>query len=132
MKKSKVGKSLFIMLEKVAKSDIMAENLVSLPEYQALTSFWQKRLSDLCLTTEQADSNERAEKTLELEILAQVESPVELASQRMAVQVKLMQEQMQSSGIIDLQKRLIDWLALGKLNASDVELLIRLKKVFYK
>lgn len=122
--------SLFIMLEKVAKSEIMAENLISLPEYQALTSFWQKRLSDLCLTTEQADPNERAEKTLELEILAQVESPDELASQRMAVQVKLIQEQMQSSGIIDLNKRLIDWLALGKLNASDVELLIRLKKVF--
>lgn len=127
----KSWKGLFNILERMAQSDIIAEeNIVSLNEYQNLTSFWQKRLSDLCSITTQANSSEREDKTLELEILAQVESPKELASQRMMVQVKLMQEQMQSSGIIDLNKRLIDWLALGKLNASDVELLIRLKKVF--
>ena len=128
---SKSWQDLFIILEKMAQSDVVtAENIVSLNEYKSLTTFWQKRVSDLCLVTTQADLNERADKTLELEILAQIESPTELASQRMIIQVKLMQEQMQSSGIIDLQQRFVDWLTLGKLDRSDVELLNRLKKIF--
>jgi hypothetical protein len=129
---SKSWDSLFALLVKISQKEsvISADNIASEDEYKNLTGFWQKRLSDHCLITTASDPAQRADKTLELEILAQVESPEELASQRMIVQVKLMQEQMQSSGIIDLPKRLVDWLALGKLEDSDIELLTRIKTVF--
>jgi hypothetical protein len=48
----------------------------------------------------------------------------------MAAQVRLMQEQMQSSDTINLQQRLADWLLLGKLDTSALDLLARIKKIF--
>ncbi len=57
-------------------------------------------------------------------------SPDEYAKQRMAVQVSLMQEQMQTSDAIDLEQGFIDWLSLGKLEITDVALLARLKRIY--
>ena len=124
--------SLFTILEKVAQDEfvITADNISDEAEYQQLTSFWQKRLTEQCLLKTQASAESRADKTLALEVLAQVESPAELAQQRMAVQVSLMQEQMQSSETIDLQQSFADWLSLGKLEVSDFALLARIKKIF--
>ncbi len=124
--------SLFILLEKMAQADfnVSTEKLVDESEYQNLTSTWQKRLIEQCSLTTKADAETRANKTLEIEVLAQVESPAELAAQRMAVQVSLMQEQMQSSTNIDLAQSFVDWLRLGKLTADDLDLLIRIKKIF--
>jgi len=124
--------SLFILLEKIADSDanISLDNIANTNEYKDLTSFWQKRLSEYTLLKTQDNKAVRADKTLELEILAQAESPSELASERMAAQVRLMQEQMQSSDTINLQQRLADWLLLGKLDTSALDLLARIKKIF--
>lgn len=127
-------KSLFILLNMLTDAELNSstESLSNTNEYQDLTNFWQKRLSEHCAIKNAVDPAERANKTLELEILAQVESPAELAAQRMTVQVKLMQEQMQSSDSINLSQGLVDWLRLGKLESSDVELLARLQHVFIK
>ena len=124
--------SLFTMLEKMTQDDfvITADNISDEAEYQQLTSFWQKRLMEQCLLKALASAESRADKTLALEVLAQVESPVELAQQRMTVQVRLMQEQMQSSVTIDLQQSFADWLSLGKLEVADFALLARIKKIF--
>jgi len=129
---NKSWQSLFTILEKMAKDEcvITANNISDEAEYKQLTSFWQKRLMEQCLLTTQASADTRADKTLELEVLAQVESPAELATQRMVVQVSLMQEQMQSTDNIDLQQSLVDWLRLGKLDVIDFILLTRLKKIF--
>jgi len=129
---SKNWQSLFSLLENMTQDDLTmsAENMANKSEYQQLTSFWQKRIIEQCALTTQANADMRADKTLELEILAKIDSPVELASQRMVVQVSLMQEQMRSGASIDLSERFVDWLHLGQLTAEDSPLLSRIEKIF--
>ena len=129
---SKSWQSLFKLLDKMVEGEVVlsADNITDEVEYLNLTSFWQKRLTEQCLIKNKASPDERANKTLALEILAQVESPIEFASQRMAVQVGLMQEQMQSADNIDLSHSFVEWLRLGKLETSDSILLARVKPIF--
>jgi len=129
---SKNWQSLFSLLENMTQDDLTmsAENMANKSEYQQLTSFWQKRIIEQCALTTQANADMRADKTLELEILAKIDSPVELASQRMVVQVSLMQEQMRSGASIDFSERFVDWLHLGQLTAEDSPLLSRIEKIF--
>ena len=124
--------SLFSLLNKLAQNpiDFTVEKLKDEPEHKQLTSFWKKRLVEQCSLTTQASNDVRAEKTLVLEIFAQVDSPAEFAAQRMAVQVSLIQEQMQSNIDIDLTQSFVDWLRLGKLEAGDSALLARIEKIF--
>jgi len=128
--------SLFRLLNIVAKDEndgaMTLDVLVNdnSDEYQKLTNFWQKRLQEQLSVNTQANIKEREVKTLEIEILAQVESPAEYADQRMAVQVSLMQEQMLSGAGIDLSQSLVNWLRLGKLSHLDLALLDRLNKVY--
>lgn len=128
--------SLFYLLSKVAQDEsdsaLTYETLVTdnADEYQKLTNFWQKRLQEQLSLNTQANVKEREIKTLEIEILAQVESPAEYADQRMAVQVSLMQEQMLSGAGVDLSQSLVSWLRLGKLTHFDIMLLDRLNKVY--
>jgi exonuclease SbcC len=127
-------RSLFCLLKIVAQdeSKISLETLLenSADNYQNLTNFWQKRLQEQLTLTPQANAKERETKTLEIEILAQVESPQEYANQRLTVQVSLMQEQMLSGAGIDLSQSLINWLRLGKLSYVDIALLDRLSKIY--
>lgn len=134
IQENKSWQSLFNLLEKMTLNDFDAspEVLTNDTEYPHLTSFWQKRVIEQCELITQVSGDIRADKTLEIEILAQVESPAEFAQQRMVVQVSLMQEQMLSGIAIDLSQRFIDWLQLGKLQVSDFAQLVRLKKVFIK
>lgn len=127
-------KSLFNLLESMSQEalDSSVEAILNKADYQQLNSFWQKRLKEQCLLTTPVNGDVRVEKTLELEILAQVDSPTELADQRMIVQVGLMQEQIKSGVSIDLSERFVDWLRLGRLEAADLILLERLKKIFIK
>ncbi|GAA6173396.1 hypothetical protein NBRC116592_30660 [Colwellia sp. KU-HH00111] len=132
-KKSKVSwQSLFALLNKISNNSdgYTIETLSDETEFQQLSSFWKKRLAEQCQLTTIADCDIRAEKTLALEILAKVDSPAELADQRMAVQVGLIQTQMQSSVEVDLTQSFVDWLRLGKLQASDSVLLARLQNIF--
>lgn len=124
--------NIFTLLEQLVQHDgIITENsIVESPEFQHLPNFWQKRLIDQCSLTTTADTQTRSDKTLALEVFAQVPSPAELAQQRMAVQVSLMQEQMQTSEQIDLQQAFVDWLNLGKLESTDLPLLKRLRIIF--
>ena len=126
--------SLFLLFSNVAEgeSEMSLETLIenNTDDYQNLTKFWQKRLQEQLALNRIANVEEREIKTLEIEILAQVESPAEYADKRLAVQVSLMQEQMLSGGDIDLSKSLVNWLRLGKLTLSDLPLLERLSKVF--
>ena len=131
---SKSWDSLFILLESMSQEalDSSVEAILNKADYQQLNSFWQKRLKEQCVLTTKVDESIRIDKTLELEILAQVDSPIEFASQRMIVQVGLMQEQIKSGASIDLSERFVDWLRLGRLEAADLILLKRLKKIFIK
>jgi soluble cytochrome b562 len=122
--------SLFTLMSAQAINKKALDDLKVTTEFGQLTSFWQKRLIEHNKLSHQADKYSRSEKTTEIEVLANVESPKELSEQRMAVQVKLMQQQMLSGGNIDLSKELVNWLILGQLNTTDLPLLERLKKVF--
>lgn len=127
-------RSLFYLLSQIAQeeSQLSLEALIENNEndYQNLSNFWQKRLQEQLRLNVQANVKERETKTLEIEILAQVESPQGSADQRLAVQISLMQEQMLSGVGIDLLQSLINWLRLGKLTHVDIALLERLSKIY--
>jgi len=122
--------SLFTLITEQTTNKKSVEDLIVTTEFEQLTGFWQKRLIEYSKLTHKAQANTRIEKTLEIEILAKVDSPKELSEQRMVVQVKLMQQQMLSGGNIDLSKELVSWLMLGQLQIDDLPLLSRLKTVF--
>ena len=73
---------------------------------------------------------DRQLKTLELEILAGIDSPKEYAQQRMETQVKMMQNKMTSGQSINLEQSFNDWLKLGKLSTIDTDLIERIKPIF--
>jgi hypothetical protein len=129
---SKSWQSLFEILEIMAKNETSdsEQNIFELVQYQDLSSYWKKRINEQSILTASVQEASRVDKTLELEILANVESPEEFSARRMAVQVKMMQERMQSIDTINLKECLVDWLYLGKLEAQDIILLSRLKKIF--
>lgn len=123
--------SLFTLLKVMAKADPLT-TITEQADFAKLTSFWQKRLQAQLSLTILANPTERSAKTLAIEILAQVDSPIELAQQRMVVQVELMQEQMLSGADIDLNQQLVDWLTLGKLTDEDLSLLTRLQSIYIR
>ncbi len=122
--------SLFTVLTEMITSQLTIEELKHNNTFNNLTNFWQKRLTEYSKVTHQAGIDERSSKTLVIEILSKSDSPASLAEQRMAVQVKLLQQQMLTGNDIDLSKELADWLLLGKLETADLPLLERLQKVF--
>jgi hypothetical protein len=124
--------SLFTLMSAQANKKQTLDDLQVTTEFKQLTSFWQKRFIEHNKLSNLANIDSRTEKTTEIEVLANVESPKELSEQRMAVQVKLMQQQMLSGANIDLNKELVNWLMLGQLHATELPLLSRLKKVFVK
>lgn len=126
--------SLFTLLKKLAASDNInkVDEIIEEPDFKQLNSFWQKRLHEQLSFTHSANDKDRNTKTLVIEILSQVESPSEYAQQRMAAQVKLMQEQMSSGAEIDLTSELLGWLKLGKITSQDLVLIQRLEKAFLK
>lgn len=122
--------SLFELLVLQANEDNDLTPLPELAQFQQLTSFWQKRVQDQIKLTHQVVKQNRHDKTLEIEILGQAESPKDLASQRLKVQVQLMQDQMLSGAAIDLNKLLVEWLMLGKLSENDLPLINRLQAIY--
>jgi exonuclease SbcC len=118
---------LFSLLLAMANGELDQQDLSQRNDFANLSSFWQKKLNEQSSYVQQTD---RADKTLELEILAGIDSPAELAPLRMQVQVNLMQEKMSSGNETNLQQRFIDWLQLGQLNQQDIALLARIKPIF--
>jgi len=125
-KQSKAWGNLFTSLETIAANNALTDEELT-ESLAELPSSWQKRLQECYQNSAIID---RSEKTLELEILASKDSPVELKTQRMQVQVSLMQSQMLSGQNIDLTKSLIEWLKLGKLSTADLPLLARVKAIY--
>ncbi len=120
--------ALFKLLNELAVIEI--DDISNNAHFKRLSSFWQKRLLEHAKLKTSVINQERFEKTLELEILAQQESPTEYASQRMAVKVRLMQAQMLSGTQVEQPQLLVEWLALGQLSAEDVSQIARLEKIF--
>lgn len=122
--------SVFNVLSDLSKKPLSLDDLATLASYKSCSSFWQKRLREQAALTNDADEAMRLEQTLAIEILANKPSPAEFSEQRMAVQVKLMQEQMVSGSEINLNEHFLTWLNLGKLSETDTPLLVRLEAVY--
>ena len=122
--------NIFYVITAVAKDELNDDSLSEDSNFVTLKPLWQKRLMEFIALPHLNDFEVRADKTLEIEILAQVESPAELKQQRMQVQVQLMQSQMQSGAVVNLEQLFVDWLILGKLNIDELSLLSRLAKVY--
>ena len=130
VKASQSWLSLFELMSLQAESNQVLTAIQVSSVFNNLTSFWQKRFQEHVKLTKPVQPSSRSDKTLEIEILGKSDSPVELAAQRMKVQVQLMQEQMISDTEIDLNKLLVDWLMLGALAESDLPLIERLKGIY--
>ena len=124
--------SIFTLLSQLGRQQLDAESLESNVDFSSLSSYWQKRVREQALLKKAAIAQERFDKTLELEIIAQQPSPDDLRDERMAVQIKLMQNQMASGEKIELKEGFIEWLTLGALNEDDLTLLPRLENIFCK
>ena len=118
--------NLFYCIDLLANSQLTIE---SSPEFSTLSSSWKKQLLETSVSEHEFD---RRNKTLELEIIAGVPSPEEFKTQRMAVQVTLMKEQMSSGQRVSIEQALVEWLALGKLTAQDNVLIERIKGIYCK
>lgn len=115
---------LFSTLEHAMEN---SQSFAEQPDYPQLSTFWQKKLTELASYTDVVD---RAEATLALEILSGIPSPSELQQHRMTVQVNLMQAQMSSGIPIDLPLKFTEWLMLGQFTKQDLEFLARIKPIF--
>jgi len=118
---------IFSVLENIANNSLSVEEIQASESYTGVAASWQKRLSEVMNNTTTAD---RREDTLKLEIFAGQESPEAFKAERMQVQVKLMQEQMQSGNSVDLQASFVAWLQKGRLTQDDLALLERIKPIY--
>lgn len=127
--------SLFSLLSQVANNDINEQSIIDSVDYSSLTQAWQKKLVDAVFVNSSVNNDgdnlqHRQLKTLELEILAGVDSPKEYAQQRMEVQVQLMQDKMTSGNEVNLEHSFIEWLKQGQLSLEDLPLISRVKPIF--
>ena len=123
--------SIFSVMQTVATSEVDKESVKESTDYLAISPKWQKKLLDNIFThVSDSTIENRQVKTLELEILAGIDSPKELSSQRMEIQVQLMQDKMSSGSEVNLEQSFNDWLMQGQLATQDLPLISRVKAIF--
>ncbi len=110
--------------------DSVEMGITSSEHYQQLPKHWQKKLS--LLSSKESNFNKRADKTIELEILAKRDSPIEEKERRLAIQIQLMQSHMASGNQFNIEDSFFEWLNLGQLEVEDLPLLDRVKKAIIK
>ncbi|KGJ98354.1 DUF349 domain-containing protein [Thalassotalea sp. ND16A] len=125
-KKQQVFEDLFALLSSSATTSVA--QLQGSEQYQRLSNVWQKSITQAI--SSESNSELRAQVTLELEIIANVDSPKELANERMQVQVNLLSSKMMQGDDIDLTSKLKQWLGCGVLQESESQLLERIKAIF--
>ncbi|WP_441003345.1 DUF349 domain-containing protein [Pseudocolwellia agarivorans] len=126
-KDKQTWQAIFSVLEIIAKNEMNVEEMQETEAFMQLSTAWKKRLTDVA---QQSKTVDRQEETLKLEIFAGQESPESFKSQRMQVQVQLMQEQMVSGNSVDLQAGFISWLQKGSINSTDLSLIERIKPIY--
>ncbi len=127
--KTRSWQSMFELLSLLIAKKMSLEAIESNDDFKSLSNKHQKLFVDALHSPIKGD---RAHKTIELEVLAGVESPEQDQNTRMAIQVALMQEKMTSGQTIDLEASFFDWLKLGALTKEDEHLLKRVESIFIK
>ena len=119
--------TVFSLLEICASDPLSEESMLSHEQYLSLSTKWQKTFKKLMALNEHVC---RLDKTLSLEIFGNIESPETFKTQRLALQVSLLQESLVNGEVVNLNKLLNEWILLGKLNPSDVPLLKRIAPIY--
>lgn len=123
---------VFQLLNDIAKNTNAKDEIKNSESFQSLSPSWRKKLEDKVFDNTKT-AGQRELKTLELEILAGVDSPKEFSAQRMEVQIKLMQDKMTSgNNSIDLEGCFSEWLTQGQISEVDLPLIERVKPIFYQ
>ncbi|WOH38424.1 DUF349 domain-containing protein [Thalassotalea fonticola] len=119
---------VFVNLFNVMAEETNEANLTENSYYQALPTSWQKAIQ--FALNKEANKTLREQLTLELEILANVESPTEFAEQRLAVQVQLLSDKMMQGEEVNVTTKLKQWLNCGPLSEEEQPLLDRVRPIF--
>lgn len=121
-------KNLFTIFE--ASISLPLEDIKEHDSFSGLPKRWQKTIISAYKATPQTNKLNREQLTLELEILANVESPNELATQRLETQMNMLSAKLMQGDIDNLEQRLQQWLSLGIMSAGESEILERVKRIF--
>ncbi|WP_286232417.1 DUF349 domain-containing protein [Thalassotalea sediminis] len=116
--------NLFELLTELAKGAEFSEDKMF-----ALPKRWQKQVA-ACVSSKTRNALARVEKTIAIEILAELPSPDTDAEQRLAIQVALMQTQMTTKASLNIEQVFNEWLEQGNLAIEDCALLARIKSAF--
>jgi hypothetical protein len=92
-----------------------------------LPSAWQQCFDDL---EPNPEDDERLRLTLMLEIIGNIDSPLDDAGLRKAVQLEMMAAKLEEGESQDKETLLKDWIKLGPLSANEQVLLPRVKAAF--
>ena len=124
--------NIFSVIESVANNDLNINSINDSADYLALPHAWRKKLVEAMFSNDRgvSDKLHRSSKTLELEVLAGIESPKEFAQQRLDIQIKLMQDKMTSGENVNVELSFNEWLKQGELSTDDLPLISRVKPIF--
>ena len=124
--------NIFSVIQSVANNDINKDSINDSADYLALPQGWRKKLVEAMFSNSSGvnEKSHRSSKTLELEVLAGIESPKEFAQQRLDIQIKLMQDKMTSGENVNLEQSFNEWLKQGELSTDDLPLISRVKPIF--
>ncbi|TLU66258.1 DUF349 domain-containing protein [Thalassotalea litorea] len=119
--------NLFNLFQSMSTEDCDPQAIQDEPTYQELNKANQRALNSAFKG--ELHQDERNKLTLEMEIIAQVESPKEEAHLRQALQVSMLSDKL-SGAEVNLNEKLYQWLSCGPLTTEQEPLLARVKPLF--
>ncbi|TRX56850.1 DUF349 domain-containing protein [Thalassomonas sp. M1454] len=120
--------NLFSVIENIVSGKLANDELANDEQFLQLNKHWQKVVSKNCNV--EADLTKQAVLTLELEILADVETPKALLAERMQVQVSMLADKLKSGEAVSLNSKLEEWINSG-LQSNELQAFVtRIKPIF--
>ncbi|WP_448211594.1 DUF349 domain-containing protein [Colwellia sp. MEBiC06753] len=123
--------NLFSVIEQLASNALSIEEIEQLPATVSLKeSMKAKLLAAINNQPATNNANLRHQLTIELEIIAGVDSPAPDQSQRMALQVEMMQAKINQGQLMSKQDKLWQWISAGSITENDRSFIDRIKPIF--
>lgn len=118
---------IFNLITLLASNEISQQDLQQLMDYQQLSSNMKSRFDGAINFDVDSD---RLTQTIELEIIAGIDSPTHDQKLRMEKQIALMQEKMSSGSLQSTEDKFWEWLAASKFKQEDLAHIERIKSIF--
>ncbi|TKB43725.1 DUF349 domain-containing protein [Thalassotalea mangrovi] len=120
---------LFDLFASVDPAQKDKELLTKSEQFAQLSKAYQRAL--LASLNGEADDNSRIKLTVELEIIAQVDSPQEERELRQNLQVAMLKDKLNGAEV-SLEEKLLQWISCGPLTEQQQPLLTRTKALFIR